>query len=393
MDDGRRSSAPEPTAGGEGAAHLLSNGRYAVLVTPAGSGYSALDGYALTRWTADPTRDADGFFLYIRDLGTGAVWSAGYQPTRHAPAHYEVRAEDGCVEIVRVDDNVEARTRIFVAAQHDIEIRRVTLTNQGAGTRRLELTSYAEVVLNTPAADAGHPAFSKLFVQTAYLPEHQALLAWRRLRSPDDRPLWLLHRLDVQGAGESELEYETDRVRFIGRGRTLAAPQALDPGARLAGTTGNVLDSVLSLRRVVELAPGASAQVTMALGAGETRGAVEALSTRLRNLAALEHATAAPVQAKPVLGVPEVWLGGVRLTTSQEYAPLPGSNQAIPPPKQPSELSAPGVSEPLLFFNGFGGFSHDGREYVIRVAPGEDGRAKLPPLPWTNVVANEVAGF
>ena len=401
---------------------LLSNGRYGVLVSAAGGGYSAFDGFALTRWQPDPTRDADGVFLYLRDPGDGAVWSAGYQPTRRAPARYEVHGSASRVEIVREDDGVETRTEIVVAAGDDVELRRVTLTNRSARARRLELTSYAEVVLNTPAGDAGHPAFSKLFVQTAYLPEHDALLAWRRLRSPGDRPLFLIHRLDVVGADAGAAEYETDRMRFLGRGRTPADPAALDADASLSGATGNVLDPVFALRRSVELAPGGAVSAVLLLAAAPTREAAEALAARYRDPAAVAAAFAAPAEATEAkeaavaaLGLPEGWMrrsngaltprpplpmlgegaggeGVVRSQLSTLNSQLSGGGEGVVR-RQPAAGSRQPTADSLRFFNGFGGFSADGSEYVIRLVPGEDGRLRLPPLPWTNVVANEQAGF
>ena len=62
--------------------HLLSNGRYAVMVTAAGSGYSRWGDLAVTRWREDVTRDSWGSYLFLRDTQTGAVWSAGASAER-----------------------------------------------------------------------------------------------------------------------------------------------------------------------------------------------------------------------------------------------------------------------------------------------------------------------
>src|SRR5258705_2233433 len=71
---------------------LLSNGKYNVRLSEVGSGCSELGGVAISRWSGDETRDADGFYIYIRDLDDGSVWSAGYQPTRVIPAQYAIRS-------------------------------------------------------------------------------------------------------------------------------------------------------------------------------------------------------------------------------------------------------------------------------------------------------------
>ncbi|HEU0055476.1 MAG TPA: hypothetical protein VFQ39_19950, partial [Longimicrobium sp.] len=375
-------------------ARVLASGRYAVLLTAAGGGFSAFDGFALTRWSADRTRDADAFAVYLRDADTGEVWSAGHQPVGRAADRYA--ADLDRAEIVRVDGDVETRTELRVAPEGDAELRRITLTNRGARARRVEVTTYAELVLNTPAGDAGHPAFSKLFVQTGWDAERRALVAWRRLRSPDDAPLWAVHRLLSEDDGEPT--YETDRARFVGRGRTTASPAALRAGAHLSGTVGNVLDPVFALRRTVVLAPGASARLVAVLGAGSARRDVEAVADRYSSPAATDAVFAAAPSASPVdadaLGIPEAW------TRHVGDLPVPGDASSedenrFRPASPSSEVGEDGLgweTEELRFFNGHGGFTADGREYVIRLPLTADG-LKRPPLPWTNVIANEELGF
>ena len=267
---------------------LLSNGRYSVLLTTAGTGYSRLNDVALTRWHGDRTRDADGLFVYVRDLESGRYWSAARQPVTTAPPpdRYDVWLHLNKVETARVDDWIETFTEAVVSPEDDVEVRRVTVTNYADRPRTIELTSYAEVVLQPPAGDLGHPAFSKLFVETEYLPRNNALLATRRPRAENDVRRWLVHAVADKGLARSDrstitpLQYETDRMRFVGRGRTLDAPAALDPGARLTRTAGAVLDPVVSLRRVVTLQPKQSAQVVFTLAVSDTREEAERLAER-----------------------------------------------------------------------------------------------------------------
>jgi N,N'-diacetylchitobiose phosphorylase len=241
------------------------------------------------------------------------------------------------------------------------------------------VTTYLELVLNTPAADAEHPAFSKLFVQTEWCAERQALMARRRPRSQGDEPLWVVHMLEQEDAlGErGAISWETDRVRFLGRGRSPAHPRAMDAGVALSGTTGNVLDPVFSLRRSVVLAAGATAKLVALLGAGEKREDVDAVAAG-SNLSSSE--------ASPPIVMHES--GDEDLASLSSHAAVPGFRPATPP----DGLVPSPDTEPLLFFNGFGGFSEDGSEYVIRLDATPDG-PRWPPLPWTNVIANERAGF
>ncbi|WP_412070442.1 GH36-type glycosyl hydrolase domain-containing protein [Rubrivirga sp. IMCC43871] len=275
---------------GEPAPHaaLLSNGRYATLLTTSGTGYSRAEGVALTRWHGDRTRDADGLFIYVRDVESGRYWSAAAQPVPSAepPDRYDVWVHLNKVETARVDDWIETFTEVVVSPEDNAEVRRVTVTNYGDRPRTVELTSYAEVVLQSPVADLGHPAFSKLFVETEYLPKNNALLATRRPRAEDDVRRWLVHAVADKGLARADravttpLQYETDRMRFVGRGRTLDAPAAMDAGTKLSRTAGAVLDPVVSLRRIVTLQPKESARVVFSLAIADSREEAERLAER-----------------------------------------------------------------------------------------------------------------
>ena len=352
---------------------LLSNGRYNTLVTVAGGGYSALGDIQLTRWSGDSTRDADGWFLYVRDRDSGDCWSAGHQPVRRAPERYEAYFGGGVAVLLREDLGIETRTEIAVAADHDLEWRRITVTNLGPAPRRLDLTSCAEVALNTAGADAGHPAFSKLFVQTEFLPALGALLARRRPRSPEEPILFLAHALLAEDAPLQDIaEFETDRARFIGRGRTAADPVAMTAGTALSGTLGSVLDPVLALRRTFQLEPGASLRICAVLAAGTSRAVVEAAL-----------ASAAATGPPEAIFAPAGGLGAPVLLparASRRFRPAPGVAAQAPD------------AEPLRFFNGQGGFNAEGDEYVIRLNRTRDGLTR-PPLAWVNVIANETTGF
>ncbi len=275
-------------------ARVLSNGRYTVLVSGAGSGVSTCGRLASTRFAADRSEDADGFFVYLRDLEDGAVWSAGHQPVRADAERYAASSAPGRVCVTRADRGIESSLEVCVAASDDVEVRRLRVRNAGSGVRRIEVTSYAEVVLAEAAADAAHPAFAKLFVQTEYAAEGELLLARRRARSAGERHPWMVHAL--RGAGAIELE--TDRARFVGRGRSRATPRALASRGRLSGTTGNVLDPVFSLRRVATLAPGATAEMALVLGIAATRDDALACAARHRDPAAIAAVFAAAADAE-----------------------------------------------------------------------------------------------
>lgn len=354
--------------------HLLTNGRYRALVTATGGGGSSLGALELTRWIVDPTREMPGISAYLRDLDSGAYWSAGFQPVPLPGMACSASATSRAVTLTRRDGTIEVSTEIAVSAAYDLERRRYRISNHGTDVRRIELTTYAEVVLNTAAADAGHPAFSKLFVQTESVGGGETLLAHRRLRSPEDEPLWFGHALwPVEpAAGVGRLELETDRARFIGRGRSLANPMALTNREPLSGTVGNVLDPVMALRRSFDVPAGATVVFDALYAAGGEQPDVEVALAAART--------------------------GEAFATRTSVADSPAITLVTPnSPAVPKYLPAPGVvdpaahGEPLEFDNGYGGFSSDGTEYVIRMDR-TAADVRLPPLPWTNVIANAAAG-
>ena len=270
---------------------LLSNGRYNVLLTAAGSGYSVVNGMDVTRWREDATCDFWGQYCYVRDLDDGRVWSAGRQPIGQSADEYVVELRPDRAAIQRRDGEIETRYEVAVVSDADAEVRRITLTNHGDRPRTLEVTSYAEVALNPRRADQAHPAFAKLFLETEYLSGASALLCRRRPRARDEQALWALHVLagPEGGAAIGDVQFETDRARFLGRGRSAANPAALETKAPLSGTYGPVLDPVFSLRRSVRLAPGTSAVLAFNTATPRDREEGLAVADRFNDLGEVDR--------------------------------------------------------------------------------------------------------
>jgi len=256
--ESRRVSA---VIGGPPVTHLLSNGRYAVMLTATGGGYSRWRDIAVTRWREDATRADYGSFIFLRDVASGEVWSAGAQPMGGNSANNEVVFSEDRAEFCSRRGPLMTIMDVLVSGEDDCDVRRVSLANSGRSGREIALTSYAEVVLTTSAADTAHPAFAKMFVETEYLPEYGALVATRRRRSPEEVPVWAAHFAVVEGEIADDAQYESDRARFIGRGRTVATAAALADGRPLSNTVGAVLDPVFSLRQTVIVPPGKVARV------------------------------------------------------------------------------------------------------------------------------------
>ena len=254
------------------ALQLLSNGRYHVMVSSAGGGYSRRHELAVTRWREDITRDQWGAFCYLRDVASGAYWSTAYQPTARKTELFEAIFSDARAEFRVRERDFDAHTEIVVSPEDDIELRRTRITNRSRMRRTIELTSYAEVVLAPAIADTLHPAFSKLFVQTELVPTLQAIMCTRRPRAQGEAVPWMCHLLAVHDADIDQISYETDRARFLGRGRELARPRALDADCvQLSNAAGSVLDPIVAIRCRITLEPEQSAMVDLVTGIADTR--------------------------------------------------------------------------------------------------------------------------
>jgi cyclic beta-1,2-glucan synthetase len=270
--------------------HLLSNGRYAVMITAAGSGFSRWRNLAVSRWREDVTCDPWGSYVYLRDVENGNVWSAGYQPSGARPDSYEVSFSEDRAKIIRRDGTLTTTLDVVVSPEEDGDVRRVSISNLGVRTREVEFTSYSEVVLASASDDAAHPAFAKLFVQTEFVRELGALLATRRRRAPEEPEVWAAHLVVLEGEATDALQYETDRSRFLGRANDVRSPIAIGSGRVLSDTVGTVLDPIFSIRQRVRIPPGATVRLHFWTLLARSRDEVISLADKHHDVAAFKRA-------------------------------------------------------------------------------------------------------
>ncbi len=263
---------------------LLSNGKYHVMITNAGGGYSNWKDLAVTRWREDAICDNWGTFCYIRDIEKKEFWSTSYQPTLKEPKNYEAVFSQGRAEFRRTDNDIDTYTEIIVSPEDDVEIRRIHLTNRSRTKKKIEITSYGEVVLAHAAADNTHPAFSNLFVQTEILFNQDAILCTRRSRSNDEQPPWMLHMMKINSRQETKVSYETDREKFIGRGNTIIHPKAMDNEGGLSGSQGAVLDPIVSIQYNITLSSEETVIIDMITGASGERNICQNLVDKYQDL-------------------------------------------------------------------------------------------------------------
>ncbi|MEO5509849.1 MAG: glucoamylase family protein, partial [Longimicrobiales bacterium] len=258
---------------------LLGFQPYTMLVTNAGGGFSRFDNLAVTRWRADGTRDNYGQWCYVRDLTDGRAWSATHQPMCTQPDYLRTDFSTDRARYIRVDGPIETQTEIVVVPEDAAEVRRVTVLNRSDEDRVIELTSYGEIVLAPADAERAHPAFANLFVQTEWLPSHSAIIAARRPRAAGERTPWLVHVVATGPELLDTVSFETDRARFIGRGRSTADPAALEQDT-LSESVGAVLDPIFALRVRLRVPAGGTATASFTTSVAPTREAAIEIADR-----------------------------------------------------------------------------------------------------------------
>ncbi len=330
--------------------HMLGNGHMASWISESGAGGLFLNEQALTRWLPDTTRDACGYWVYMRDADTGETWSIGRQPAGRAGTDARVVFHQHMVEFFRRDHGIAARMEVTVSSSDDADIREITVTNESDQPRNIEFTSYAEIVLAQPLEDERHPAFSKLFVGSRYLPGHNALLFTRRPRRPESRPPVLLHRLFSDDPAISVTAYETDRARFLGRLGSIRNPAAMTNG--LTKTTGWTLDPVMSLQTRLTLEPGETKRFMLLTAAAESRGEVLEIADRhapLTTERVRRDALRSAAREVARLGIEPQRLPELQVLASLLYLPHPALRQV------PAAVSAIRAGQPDLWQFGISG--------------------------------------
>jgi len=267
---------------------LLSNGSYSSMLTLTGSGYGKKDSMTVYRWKGDSTTDNSGSFIYIKNLNSNDYWSSTYEPCKDTGEDYKVFFALDKATYKRRDGSIESKMEVVVSPEDDIEIRKVTLKNAGNQGRSLELTSYMEVTLQSFEGDAVHPSFSNLFISTEYVPEKGCLLGSRRARVSGGTVPFIMHKIVTQEELEGSITYETSRINFIGRGRDLKSPSALDNNNTLLNTVGTVLDPIMSMRSRVRLEQGEEKHIYYITGTTNSREDALNLAEKYEEVAKLE---------------------------------------------------------------------------------------------------------
>ncbi len=343
--------------------HTLSNGTFSTMITHAGSGYSKTEGVMLNVWKPDPVLDPLGLFIYIKDTESGHFWSGMHLPVKSKPDRYDTWFHNGKVVCSRVDHWIETTTEICVSTEYNIELRKITFTNYAKNTRTLEITSYAEIMLNRMIDHNAHPAFSKLFIETEFLEAQHAIIAKRRPRSKEESPLYIVHTFacNNQNMDSAPLTFETERSHFIGRGRSLSHPLAMTKDGALGEIQGNVSDPIVSFRKKIHIEAGQKVTLTFGLGFAKTREEAIEIANQYNNQLDVNRA----FDLASIYGYVELIHHGIKTNQAHQYQKLSSfilyADAAFRPSKNPlninlkkqKDLWAYGISGdfPLVIFH------------------------------------------
>jgi cellobiose phosphorylase len=249
--------------------NYLCNNNYSLLITSDGDGFSKYKNTMLYRWRSDLYANT-GNYVYIKDRNKGDYWSYAYHPTRKEPEEYQVVFSAYQAEFKRVDGDISTHSTVSLSPDHNLEIRKITLTNQSNEVKIMELTSYMEVVGDTHLAELSHPAFNKLFMESEFLEEQSIFLSKRRSNKGGENP-YLMHMVKTQAKMLHKVEYENDRLKFIGRNNTLESPDVVANNVSLSNQSGFCNDPIMSLRVTIQLKAKESASVSFITGVGTTK--------------------------------------------------------------------------------------------------------------------------
>jgi cellobiose phosphorylase len=267
---------------------LLCNGEYSSMITVSGSGYSKKNDTMLYRWKGSSTSDDSGMFFFIKNLNSNDYWSSTFEPCKDPGDKYLVEFNLDKAKFSRKDGNIETVTEVVVSSEENFEVRKLVLKNLGDKGRSIEITSYMEITLAGFSADAVHPTFSNLFIQTEYDKNEDILIGSRRPRVKDGKIPYIFHKAVVNGELEGSISYETSRINFIGRNRDLKNPQAMDNDKALDNTVGTVLDPIMSIRVKIRLEPNSKKEIYYITGICDSKEEVKGICKEYNNFSKLD---------------------------------------------------------------------------------------------------------
>jgi cyclic beta-1,2-glucan synthetase len=268
---------------------VLSNGHYSVIINGAGGGGSTWQGLQIHRWQADATTNSQGHWVLVRDLDSGEQFSISLDPGPDGAERRDVTLGAHFAEFRCHRHELFCRMRMGVAAQHDIEARKLLISNESSRPRRLLIASYAELAMAPPEAFERHPAFARLFIESECLADEHTLLFRRRPRSSEEGPVYVANCLVPPAGQDIRFGWDTDRQSFLGRDGDYSKPAGLAHGsASMAGRSGAIIDPAMALAVECILEPYGRLETGLLTGAGRSRREVLGALRSYRSLGRID---------------------------------------------------------------------------------------------------------
>lgn len=259
--------------------NVVSNGKYTVISDLYGRGYSKFENLLINRYkeTADYNQ---GIFFYIKNVNSKQIWS------NTSDKKNKIVFAPDTMKYIRTDGNIETKTKITVAPEENVEIRRIELKNNGNNEETLEVTSYLEPVLSSSRQDYAHTAFNNLFLIFKDIGNGEILIK-RKKREQQQKELYVGVNLYTENETIGDVEYEIDKEKFIGKGN-IDIPEAVKDSRPLSKNLNISVDPVLAIKRTVKILPGESVILDLIISASYNE---EDAKINLQNYSNTNHIT------------------------------------------------------------------------------------------------------
>jgi len=243
--------------------NVISNGKYTIVADLKGNGYSKFGNLLINRYkeTADYNQ---GINFYIKNLSTKQIWSstlAGKTRVVFAP---------DVMKYIKTEGNIETKTKITIAPEHNVEIRRLELKNIGNNVETLEITSYFEPTLSSSKQDYAHKAFNNLFLIFKEL-GNGSILIRRKKRDKNQKDFYVGVNLYTDNETIGDDEYEIDKEKFMGKGN-FKLPEAIKDSKLLSKNLSLVTDPIVAMKKTIKIMPKESATLDLIISASYSEG-------------------------------------------------------------------------------------------------------------------------
>jgi cyclic beta-1,2-glucan synthetase len=238
---------------------VVSNPTFGFLVSESGSGFTWAGNSQtnrLTGWSNDPVIDPPSEVIYIRDETTGQTWCPTPAPILSGEPR-RVRHGLGYTVFECQSHGIEHELTLIVPPDDPIKVIHLRVRNTGGEPRQLSATYFAELVLGI-YRDA-----SAMHLVTEVDPETEALLARNNFR------LDFADSVSFVDVNRRPRTITADRVEFLGRHGSVAAPAALQ-AVGLSGRTGAGFDPCAAVQTRFDLGPEETTLIVFLLGEAES---------------------------------------------------------------------------------------------------------------------------